>query len=95
MHSGTVSAEEFDRLAFLLRLSGERAQDDGSPMDTSPSPFEGGGPPWLLQQRAMPRRVLMHGLRRQRWRAWRPWRVGVLNAVIGRGDLDERGRRLD
>lgn len=42
MHSGMVSAEEFDRLAFLLRLSGDRAQDDGSPMDTSPSPFEGG-----------------------------------------------------
>jgi hypothetical protein len=40
--SGSVSAREFDRLTFLLRLSTERrADDDGSPMDVSPSPFQG------------------------------------------------------
>ena len=42
MHSGSVSAREFDRLTFLLRPSVERrADDDGSPMDVSPSPFQG------------------------------------------------------
>lgn len=62
MHSGTVSAEEFDRLAFLLRLSGERAQGDGSPMDTSPSPFEGGLPAGSHGCRGCPcRGVLLQG----------------------------------
>ncbi|CAL8467086.1 g6622 [Coccomyxa elongata] len=47
LHSGTISAAEFDRLGFLLRGSAEStAAQDGSPMDVSPSPFQEDG--WRL-----------------------------------------------
>ena len=45
VHSGTISAAEFDRLGFLLRGSFEsNAAKEGSPMDVSPSPFQGQSP---------------------------------------------------
>ena len=42
-HSEDISAGEFDRLAFLMRSSAESSADsrEGSPMDTTPSPFSG------------------------------------------------------
>ena len=42
-HGGSITAGEFDRLAFLMRSSAESCSHsmEGSPMDTSPTPFSG------------------------------------------------------
>ncbi len=42
-HGGSITAAEFDRLAFLMRSSAESCSHsmEGSPMDTSPTPFSG------------------------------------------------------
>jgi hypothetical protein len=53
LHSGCICQAEFNRLGILLRGSMEQSLENGSPMDVSPSPFQGAtpfccrcGPPW-------------------------------------------------
>lgn len=64
-HAAIITAGEFDRLGLLLRgpaeaaAAGAASDLDGSPMDVSPTPFQGApshpsltGPPHFCQQRS-------------------------------------------